>query len=45
MKKYIKDARGYFEFINKNKDKIKVLRVKSLKKNILVEYEAIKNES
>ena len=39
MKKYIKDASGYFKFINKNKDKIDVIRVKSLKKSIVVEYE------
>lgn len=41
MKKYIKSNEGYFDFINKNKDKIKVLKVKILKNSILVEYEVL----
>ena len=39
MKKYIKDSRGYFEFINKYKDKYNIISVKPLKNNIKVEYE------
>lgn len=39
MKKYIKTNNDYFEFINKNKEKYEVLRVKILKNSIKVEYE------
>jgi len=39
MKKYIKDSRGYFEFINKYKEKYNILSVKPLKNSIKVEYE------
>jgi len=39
MKKYIKDSRGYFEFINKYKEKYNIIIVKPLKNSIKVEYE------
>lgn len=39
MKKYIKDSRGYFEFINRYKEKYKIISVKPLKDSIKVEYE------
>lgn len=39
MKKYIKDSRGYFEFINRYKEKYNIISVKLLKNSIKVEYE------
>lgn len=39
MKKYFKNNGGYFEFINKYKDKYNILTVKPLKNSIKVEYE------
>lgn len=39
MKKYIKDSRGYFEFINRYKEKYNIISVKPLKNCIKVEYE------
>lgn len=39
MKKYIKDSRGYFDFIKRYKDKYNILIVKPLKHSIKVEYE------
>jgi len=39
MKKYIKDNRGYFEFINNYKEKYNIVSVKPLKNSIKVEYE------
>lgn len=39
MKKYIKDSRGYFDFIKRYKDKYNILIVKPLKNSIKVEYE------
>lgn len=41
MKKYIKNNRGYFDFINKVKDKYKIIIVKPLKNSIKVEYEKL----
>lgn len=39
MKKYIKDSRGYFDFIKRYKEKYNILIVKPLKNSIKVEYE------
>lgn len=39
MKKYIKDSRGYFEFINKYKELYNIISVKPLKNSIKIEYE------
>lgn len=39
MKKYIKNSRGYFDFINKYKDTYEIITVKPLKNSIKVEYE------
>lgn len=44
MKKYFKNNKSYFDFINKNKDNINIKEVKILSKNIRVFYEVI-NES
>lgn len=41
MKKYIKNSRGYFDFINKYKDKYNIISVKPLKNSIKVEYEKL----
>lgn len=38
MKKYIKTSRDYFNWINKYKDKYKIIKVYLTKKYVVVEY-------
>lgn len=39
MRKYFKDSRGYFEFIDKYKEVYNILLVKPLRNLIRVDYE------
>lgn len=41
MIKYIKSNYEYFKFINKNKDKYKIISVKPLLRTIKVQYEKL----
>lgn len=43
-KRYFKDSKDYFKFINKNKNLIDVILVKPLGKSIKVTYEKKKTE-
>lgn len=43
-KRYFKDSKKYFKFINGMKDKIRVIMVKPLKDTIKVEYVNIEME-
>lgn len=44
-KRYFKNNQSYFNFINKYKDKIKLVEIKTSKKGVSVKYEPIESTS
>lgn len=44
-KRYFKNNQSYFNFINKYKNKIKVVELKTSKKGIVVKYEFIEGKT